>query len=504
MLLRLTAQGRLPNPAGVERPAAHSSPAGFRPRSFLPRRFRGPLFGLVVFGAIALLFRLSRFPNSIPDDLRVFLQDLLKPEGGWYPPRFCEWHDREKQLPQHDPDLPYPQGREGRYIRFSNQIWGLGWGNIMQELLLNAHLAYLAKRTYVFENYTWDKRSGDFSRFNRKWIPSRVPLTALLSGPAAGDPFPQFADASPAVIPEFFNEVCPNPTIIDPQEINGALSDTSAAAVLQAWVDKLERTEDRCVEIKEHSGQIFGFYLFGDSERLLDIWPSLIKSPILTHFSWSPLITTAIAANAHIIHPALSNFTPFDFTPSSVPPPLSGLLALHIRHGDYMGHCRHLASWSSRFMGFNEFPGLPDLFSPPVVHSQGIAPPEELARYLARCFPEIEQIVSRVREVRALLLPTTALTRVYVLTNGRPWWLQKLKDSLQEDARKEGVEEWEHIGTSRDLRLTDEQRHNSQAVDMAVAQRAEVFIGNGFSSMTSNVVMLRAAQGVDWNKTRFW
>jgi hypothetical protein len=31
----------------------------------------------------------------------------------------------------------------------------------------------------------------------------------------------------------------------------------------------------------------------------------------------------------------------------------------------------------------------------------------------------------------------------------------------------------------RDLRLTGEQKHNSQAVDMAIAQHAEVFIGNG-------------------------
>ena len=55
----------------------------------------------------------------------------------------------------------------------------------------------------------------------------------------------------------------------------------------------------------------------------------------------------------------------------------------------------------------------------------------------------------------------------------------ELKDALQEDARREGLDEWEHIGTSRDLRLTGEQKHNSQAVDMAIAQRAEVFIGNG-------------------------
>jgi len=73
----------------------------------------------------------------------------------------------------------------------------------MQEMLFNAHLAYLSKRTYVhchshhlspchllilrryvFDNYTWDKEPGDFSTFsfNGKLIPARVPLTALLSG----------------------------------------------------------------------------------------------------------------------------------------------------------------------------------------------------------------------------------------------------------------------------------------------------------------------------------
>ena len=189
-------------------------------------------------------------------------------------------------------------------------------------------------------------------------------------------------------------------------------------------------------------------------------------------------------------------------------------------------------------MGFNEFPGLPDRFTPPVPSSGSYddygydLTPEQRARFRAHCFPDLEQIVSRVREVRALLLPTTKLTRVYTLTNGRPEWLEELKDALQEDARRKGLEEWEHIWTSRDLRLTGEQKHNSQAVDMAIAQRAEVFIGNGvrhlafvcccrstvwfidlgadcfcfvkFSSLTSNVVVLRAAQDYPWNKTRFW
>jgi len=227
------------------------------------------------------------------------------------------------------------------------------------------------------------------------------------------------------------------------------------------------------------SWRLAGKRIFGDATRLLDIWSSYSKSPIVTHFSWSPLITAALAANAHLIHPALSSLTPSSCSPYSKPTPLSGLLALHIRRGDFIEHCLHLANWTSRFTAFNEFPGLPDRFIPPPSNDAQLS--EEQARYRARCFPEIGQIVSRVREVRASLKSTTRLTRIYVLTNGRPEWLQELKDALQEDALRERMDPWQHISTSRDLRLTREQRHNGQAIDMAVAQRAEVFLGNGVS-----------------------
>ena len=131
------------------------------------------------------------------------------------------------------------------------------------------------------------------------------------------------------------------------------------------------------------------------------------------------------------------------------------------------------------FVGFNELPGMPDHFSPSEVASAGNA--EKQKWYREHCFPEIPQIVARVREVRTSLLPETSLERVYVLTNGRPEWLAELKDALQADARELGLEEWTHIGTSRDLHLTREQRHNAQAMDMAVAQLSDVFLGNGVS-----------------------
>lgn len=70
----------------------------------------------------------------------------------------------------------------------------------MQDMIMNAHLTYLSGRTYVskvpyispsahknprsyvFDDYTWEKEGPEFSKFGNNWIPSRIPLSALISG----------------------------------------------------------------------------------------------------------------------------------------------------------------------------------------------------------------------------------------------------------------------------------------------------------------------------------
>jgi hypothetical protein len=163
---------RLSMPAPVSSvEKAVASPFRVPSISTVPRRARSSFF-LIILIAIALLYlhSIDISSGSVSDDLLPFLQDLPPSEGGSSPPRFYEWHEREKRLPQHNPDLSFPQGREGRYIRFSNQVYGacsrlltsassnmslplflagLGWGNAMQEMIFNAHLAYLSNRMYV-------------------------------------------------------------------------------------------------------------------------------------------------------------------------------------------------------------------------------------------------------------------------------------------------------------------------------------------------------------------
>lgn len=40
----------------------------------------------------------------------------------------------EQALPQHNLDLPFPEGKTGRYVRFSNQMNLIGWNNVLSEL----------------------------------------------------------------------------------------------------------------------------------------------------------------------------------------------------------------------------------------------------------------------------------------------------------------------------------------------------------------------------------
>ncbi len=113
----------LPAPVTGSMEKRPSSP--FRPRAILPRRFRAHFLGLLFLATVAFFFHYRHSSSSTVDpDLLPFLRGLPKPEGGRNPPRFYEWHDREKRLPQHDVNLPFPQGREGRYIRFANQVRG--------------------------------------------------------------------------------------------------------------------------------------------------------------------------------------------------------------------------------------------------------------------------------------------------------------------------------------------------------------------------------------------
>ena len=122
-------------------------------------------------------------------------------------------------------------------------------------------------------------------------------------------------------------------------------------------------------------------------------------------------------------------------------------------------------------MGFNQYPSLPDRFSPPDFGSLDSLDGRE-AYYMQHCWPSTDDILAKLREVRE---ERPDLQRVYVLTNGWGWWV----DSLRKAVEKEG---WVDLKSSLDLAVDREQKYVEMAIDMAIAERAEVFIGNGVRS----------------------
>lgn len=246
--------------------------------------------------------------------------------------------------------------------------------------------------------------------------------------------------------------------------------------------------------------------MFGD-KRMLSLWPSLSTSPVLTGFAWSDLVLSAIYRNFPLLRSypssppthtnsnslspsspsspssSTSNTTSLSLSPSHrfPTPSLPGVLALHLRRGDYTRHCPNLDSWNAIYMGWNQFPTLPpsDRFDP-FVFPEGSE--ERREYYMQHCLPTVSQTVDRLHVIRAEHEERQSrgekakLKRVYVMTN--EWagsgWLRDLRRGLKEDG-------WEEVMGSGGLGLDGEQRYVSGAVDMGIAERAEVFVGNGVS-----------------------
>lgn len=213
--------------------------------------------------------------------------------------------------------------------------------------------------------------------------------------------------------------------------------------------------------------------MFGTPREILPAWPIISNSPILQLFGWGTLAHSAFEANRHLFAPA-PLIAPYVTAPSClhcIDPysQLDGLLALHLRRGDFLQHCENLGHWGAGFQAHNSFPDFPDQWSPPEGSDD-----EKIAFYLKRCLPTLEQIVEKIDAVRKSW-GSEGLKNIYIMSNGDNEWLAELKTALY---RMGG---WDKIATSRDVVLTPEQRYVSHTMDMLIGQRAQVIIGNGVS-----------------------
>ncbi|KAL4077833.1 hypothetical protein J3A83DRAFT_4186114 [Scleroderma citrinum] len=413
------------------------------------------------------------------------------------PPTYDDIRTFERRLPQHSISAwssvdGTHHHHQPRYLRFPGHLWGHGLNNVLQEALLMSHLAYVSNMSFVFEDYTWSHTPLPWAVHDFALRPARIPLNAIISGPTAGGSMPKGSQSPMAVSAEFYERVCTGPDV-QPYVLSSAHApnDESGDVIVDWWTRQLVSVQDRCIEVDSTTHDLFDRFLFG-GPRILSLWESLVSSPILTEFAWSPLVQSAVARNFALLQPDTAK----DIYAASTPhPTLHGLVAIHLRRGDYKRHCPNLAKWGAEFMGFNQHPSLPDRFDPSP-YADDNALKEEY--YLAHCLPTTDQVVARLRTVRREHHTQCGemLRRVYVLSNEWAWSLEELKSALEED-------DWEDVVSSADLQVDAEQYYVAMAVDMAIAEKAEVFVGNGFSSLSSNVVILRMAKGMDVRSNRF-
>ncbi|KAJ7475823.1 hypothetical protein FB451DRAFT_1173809 [Mycena latifolia] len=404
------------------------------------------------------------------------------------PPTYEKLWLWEKNLPQHNLDLPFPEGRTGRFVKFTNQARRLGWNNIFNEILMNTHLAYMSKRSYVFPSHHW-------TLIHYPWPPNQVlaeqpqtPLNALISGPSAGGMWEEGDDAPRAVSEPWFDVVCPESErrIINTTDVKPYLRTAEGDQIFAHWQKLLLEAPERCIEIVpelyevDNFPQVFDLWLWGSS-RVLSLWDSFSKSPTSRLLETSPIVESAVNRNKYLFLPRGPGL------PHGPRDPYQRMLAMHVRRGDYKKSCESLAFYGSTFYSWNLLPFLPDVFTP---LEEGH--PERLNRTMEHCSPSLDAILQKVHDARSDYLRASkeeTLDLLYILTNEHDEWLEELKTALRKA-------NWETIVTSSELELSDsEQIDVSMAVDMDIARRAAVFIGNGWSSFTSNIVHRRLVDG---------
>ena len=167
-------------------------------------------------------------------------------------------------------------------------------------------------------------------------------------------------------------------------------------------------------------------------------------------------------------------------------------MALHLRRGDFEDHCKILGE---RHQGTTTWATLPFL-------QLAVFPPSldisNATSVMEHCYPTLYRILDAV-SLQARSHPH--LRRLHVLHDGA-WdhplvYLQyyKLVEALKNAAwaEKQG---WKNgamlrVTHSADVPIAIGERDFSVCVDVELGRRAEVFIGNGYSSLSTQIIALR-------------
>lgn len=196
----------------------------------------------------------------------------------------------------------------------------------------------------------------------------------------------------------------------------------------------------------------------------MSLWPTMASSPVLTRHAWSTPVLRAAYRNIPFIlsgsSPAVMNNTAMAVNMTARRPRddlLRPLVVLHVVP----------CPGGQRFAGWAQLSSLPDA----------------LRTYdgAERCAPSVQQMVTKAglaREQYAATLPSAQAPpdRVYIASDD-PQLVEQLKEELLKDTG--GM--WTSVTSSSELLLQGIETAAKQGVELELARRAALFVGNGVS-----------------------
>ncbi|WVR09242.1 hypothetical protein IAU60_006306 [Kwoniella sp. DSM 27419] len=415
-----------------------------------------------------------------------------------FPPTYSAEWTTEAKLPQVRGDIGPGEGKGGRYVKFDIPR-GTGFNHQLQRVLLQHHLAVMGNRSLAFEPYVEDDTYLPFKVGRWPWRSARIPLSAYVSTVISG--FEAFYNTPRAVPAKYYRNVCPaykeqTHTIKSEANPDG---DMTLVAGGQARIHQIQvllaGSDQSCVRI---IGEPFDNDFF-DSKASLDIYESFVKSPVMKHFSFAPTVLDIINRNLPMLAPEATPYDLDSLAHASSDTPITTsmwrhILALHIRRGrNWEAVCEDKGRNAAPFVSFNKLPALPG--------NENVPPPPDMVEatrmglYRAKCLPQTLEIIARARRMRK---NHPLLKSVYILTDAEDAWVQEIRMWLQSEG-------WDNVWIGKEDVYPDWQdKEVGVAVDMEVGRRAGVFVGNGFSTTSSNIVLLRSRDGVHPDLTQFW